>query len=318
MKEANSKTIFQYETKQGNADARSYIAKLRKSKAAIEETRKKAGEDALTYKRNVDSQAKALASDIEEMIEVHQKPLDEIEAKEKARIDNIKQILMQLEGFKVFLHRGVESVQAAMDALDDIEINEALAEFQQKARVIRDAARAHLEDQMLKAQHEAAEKAELERLRKEAADRQKAEEEERLRKEAEERIRIQEEERQRQEKEAQAKREQELRDALKKAEDDKKAVEEKAEKDRLAAIELEEKKRLEAEEKARWLFDNAAEFVKLRGLRVIAEDIERPAAGVRVEVEDADGLDLLQRLECGQGQPVELAEAVAGIAAGMM
>ena len=48
-------------------------------------------------------------------------------------------------------------------------------------------------------------------------------------------------------------------------------------------------------------------------LLVVAKDIEGATARMRVEIEDADGLDLLQGLKRGEGQPIELAEAVTRI-----
>ena len=39
FKEINSTIVFAYETKKGNAAARSHIAKMRKSKAAVEKVR---------------------------------------------------------------------------------------------------------------------------------------------------------------------------------------------------------------------------------------------------------------------------------------
>ena len=51
---------------------------------------------------------------------------------------------------------------------------------------------------------------------------------------------------------------------------------------------------------------------------MVAEDVERPAAGMGVQVQDTDGLHLLERLECGEGEPVELAETVAGVTTRMM
>ena len=43
---------------------------------------------------------------------------------------------------------------------------------------------------------------------------------------------------------------------------------------------------------------------------MVAEDIESTSARVRIKVQDADSLDLLEGLERGEGQSIELAEAV--------
>jgi hypothetical protein len=48
-------------------------------------------------------------------------------------------------------------------------------------------------------------------------------------------------------------------------------------------------------------------------LLMVAKDVERATARMRIEIQDTDGLELLERLKRREGQPIELAEAVTRI-----
>lgn len=93
FKAKNSALVFLYDTPQGNKDARSHIYRMRQTKAQVEKVRKDAKAEALEYGRKVDAVAKELTADLDSMIEVHQKPLDEIDqraAKAKAEAERIE------------------------------------------------------------------------------------------------------------------------------------------------------------------------------------------------------------------------------------
>ena len=96
-KKVNEQTIFQYETPAGNKAARSHIYKLRQSKSAVEKKRKETKQDAIDFGRTLDTEAKKITSEIEEMINVHDAPLKQIEQLEKERISKIK---IMIEYFK--------------------------------------------------------------------------------------------------------------------------------------------------------------------------------------------------------------------------
>ena len=84
MKEKNSNLAFDYEDKEGNKGARSWIAVLRKLKKPITETHKLAKAEAKKFCDALDGKKKELLGVVEEMIEVHHKPIWEIEQKEMA------------------------------------------------------------------------------------------------------------------------------------------------------------------------------------------------------------------------------------------
>lgn len=75
----NKSLVFDYESPQGNKDARSHIFKLRKTKTAIGEVHRLAKADALAICKALDSQKRQLVKDVEEMIDVHAAPLKGID-----------------------------------------------------------------------------------------------------------------------------------------------------------------------------------------------------------------------------------------------
>lgn len=83
---ANQGTVLDYESAKGNKEARSYVFSLRKAKAAIDATRKDAKAESLRVGKLIDSEAKELIDELEDMISVHQRRIDEIERREKDRI----------------------------------------------------------------------------------------------------------------------------------------------------------------------------------------------------------------------------------------
>ena len=88
-KKVNEQTVFQYETPAGNKAARSHIYKLRQSKSAVESKRKEEKAESLKYGKDLDSEAKKITAEIEEMISVHDAPLKEIEERETVRVNKI-------------------------------------------------------------------------------------------------------------------------------------------------------------------------------------------------------------------------------------
>ena len=53
-------------------------------------------------------------------------------------------------------------------------------------------------------------------------------------------------------------------------------------------------------------------------LLMVAKDVEGAPTGMRIEIQDADGLHFLERLEGGEGQSIKLAETVASITTRMV
>lgn len=85
-KAENEKLVFDYEDPQGNKDARSHVAKLRRVKTKIADVHKLAKAEALAVCQAIDGEKRLLIADMEEMIEVHAAPVREIEERKKAEI----------------------------------------------------------------------------------------------------------------------------------------------------------------------------------------------------------------------------------------
>ena len=85
IKEDNEKVVFDYENDE--KEARSYVATLRKSKTAISNRHKEKKKSILEDGRKLDSAKNELISEVEEMIEVHAKPLQEIKDRKDAEIE---------------------------------------------------------------------------------------------------------------------------------------------------------------------------------------------------------------------------------------
>lgn len=169
LKEANSKAVFDYEDTKGNKDARSHIYKLKRTKTAVDTVRKEQKKASLEYGRNVDSQAKEIIADIEEMIAVHQAPIDVIENREKERIASINKKLDELSWFSDTLGLPDDSVylKSRLAELREHEPDESLNEFMAEGVRIFKNSVLKLEEIIADAEKREAEQVELEYLRKE-------------------------------------------------------------------------------------------------------------------------------------------------------
>ena len=83
----NEKLVFAYDTPDGNKEARSHIAKLRKVKTEIANIHKDAKAEALAYGRRLDAKKNEYTGEVDGMIAVHKDPLDAIAAEKQAIID---------------------------------------------------------------------------------------------------------------------------------------------------------------------------------------------------------------------------------------
>lgn len=191
LKEGNSKAVFDYRDAKGNKEARSHVAKLRTTKAAIEKKRVSEKEEFLVKGRLVDADAKYLTAVVQSMIEVHETPLKEIENEEKLRVEAIKQRIESLSTYKVY--GSASDKQIYIDELKSVKafvIDDSLGEFQLDAAKAKDAAIAYLEQYIVDREKYEAEQAELARLREEATAREQKDREERIARESAERARI--------------------------------------------------------------------------------------------------------------------------------
>lgn len=93
----NTTLVFDYADPDGEKDARSHIAKLRKVKTKISNVHKEAKAEALAFGRRLDGKKNELIGEVDSMIAVHKDPLDVIEADNQAIIDAEKKRLERVE-----------------------------------------------------------------------------------------------------------------------------------------------------------------------------------------------------------------------------
>ena len=138
-KKLNEQTVFDYEDKKGNKEARSHIYKLRQSVSAIEKVRKAEKAESLAYGKEIDSVAKSLAGELREMIAVHEDPIKAIEEREKQRIELIKENI----NFFTFYTQNENTqkplfeIKLILDSVNEKEINESFDEFVETAELAK-------------------------------------------------------------------------------------------------------------------------------------------------------------------------------------
>lgn len=134
LKASNAAIVFQYDTKEGNKNARSHIYVMKQKRAEVERTRKELKAGALEYGRKVDAVAATLEFELSGMIAVHQKPLDEIEAKVAAEQ---AEAARKVEEARLLAERVEREKQEAILAAERAEAARVKAELdavQRKAR----------------------------------------------------------------------------------------------------------------------------------------------------------------------------------------
>jgi len=278
LKHDNSKAVFNYADPKGNKEARSHIYKLRQTKSAVDKVRKEQKQESLDYGRRVDQQAKEISAEIEGMIEVHEVPLREIEAKEAARVGGIKERMATMEAYAHIDEFTSGDVKALLARVESFAIDDSLQEFQAEAAIIKDHSITAIKKMIETATKREADAAELVRLREQAAaqerkdqdakiaqqareeaeraSQQRADQEKREREAEETRLKLHAEKAERERLEADNR----ARQAEENAQRQIKEAAEAAERDRLSAIAAEaaEQKRREADKKHKAEINNAA------------------------------------------------------------
>lgn len=192
LKKANEAAYFDYNTPDGNKQARSHVYKLRQSKSAIEKVRKEEKASSLEYGRKVDAEAKVIMNEIQEMIDVHMKPLEEIEQREEERKNRILARITEItEQSEKAATETSEEIETRLGFVRDIEVDDSFAEYKKSAQDAVNHALEVLPKILEDAKKKEQEALELERLRKEAAEREQKEREERIAQEAAEKARLQ-------------------------------------------------------------------------------------------------------------------------------
>lgn len=233
MKEANDKAVFNYADPKGNKDARSHIYSIRKVRSALEAARKDAKAAALEYGRTVDSEAKRIEGELNAMIAVHETPLLEIEAKETARIEEIKARVATLDAYLTIPATADSKVWGdELDRVSAFVIDASLAEFMAPASIAKDASITAIKARFLALAKAEDDAKELARLKQEQVAREQREREAIIAREAAEKA---------------------TKDAQDKAERDRLAVEQEAkrkEQEQAAALQRQQEATAKAEREA--------------------------------------------------------------------
>ena len=142
FRQENALLIFNYEDPQGNKDARSHIFKLRKIKTVIADIHKEAKAHALGVCKLLDKEKRELTAEVEEWIDVHYKPVKEIEEREvkaaavKANAERLEAIRLEAER-TAERERREEELAAKETALKEKE--DALAYEQERLEAAKQA-----------------------------------------------------------------------------------------------------------------------------------------------------------------------------------
>ena len=173
LRESNSKAVFDYADRKGNKEARSHINTIRLTKGVVERTRVAAKEKALEYGRAVDARAKEIVAELDGMIEVHAKPLQEIEQKEKARVERHEASIRSLSNYCTFAHTTTAEVWAVeLKRVELFSVDDSLEEFLLQAAIAKRQALTEIKARLQARQTYEAEQEELRCLRV-AAEKQK-------------------------------------------------------------------------------------------------------------------------------------------------
>lgn len=133
--------LFDYTDPVGNKAARSQIATVKKVKGSLEKTRKSAKAASLEFGRKLDSTARGIEEQLQEMIDMHEVPLKEIEAKEERRKLEIHSRIATLSQYQEFgFATTSEQWASALSHAEQFPIDASLGEFAGYAISQRDKA----------------------------------------------------------------------------------------------------------------------------------------------------------------------------------
>lgn len=167
----NAGIVYDCRDPKGNKACRSHIASLRRFKTRIADIHKEAKAGALAYGRGLDEKKREYTGVVEKMIAVQKEPIDAIEAEIQAKIDEDVRVHAEAEAAKQ------ADIEAKAKAYEEMQAKEA-AEKADAERIVREAQIA--EEAAARATAEAEAKAKLEadakeRTRVEAEQKAKAE-----------------------------------------------------------------------------------------------------------------------------------------------
>lgn len=166
LKKENASLHFDYESKDGNKEARSYVYKLRQSKTAVDDARKNATKDLREQVAKVNDAGNVIIQEIQGMIDFHDTKLKEVEAKEEKRVEALKARVASIEVNPDHLHgHSLERLNEIRKHIDETVIDESWEEYSTVAERTQLKSLQHI-DMAIKAREEQiARDKELEALR---------------------------------------------------------------------------------------------------------------------------------------------------------
>jgi hypothetical protein len=130
LEEDGKSLTFEYDTKQGNADARSHIHAIRGVKGKLDKRRKEVKAGAIAFGKEVEAAAGGIKDRLDGIIAVHEKPLFEIENKEKERITGAQAIVARFRNYAMPMPD--PTCEKYQDRLDDISKTQDSAFYQEE------------------------------------------------------------------------------------------------------------------------------------------------------------------------------------------
>lgn len=227
-------------TAKGRKEIASIAHKVAKSKSYLDGVGKDLVAELKQKPKLIDAERKRIRDILDVWKDEVRKPLTEWESAEESRVNAHKDSIAHLISYRE-ARLDVTSSQLSnlLGTLNSIVIDDSFEEFESEAHKEQRASRKFLEAELPKIIAKEKEQAELEQLRKEAAEREQKEREERIAREATDRAKQEAEQAAKAEREAAERRELELKMAA-----------ERAEKERLEAIERAKQAEVNAKEKA--------------------------------------------------------------------
>ena len=159
------------ETSEGRDEIRSFAYKIKRSKTAVDELGKQLSQDLRRRQDGIGSVRKNAQAFFDELHENVRAPLTEWERTEQERKDALEERVRGIQASaSVHPDEDSASVRRRMDELRALAIGEDFDEFREAAETARDSALHRLGEAVRDLESREAEKAELERLRREQAE----------------------------------------------------------------------------------------------------------------------------------------------------
>lgn len=173
-------------TAKGRKEIASMANKVARSKTYLDGFGKDFVADQKASIKLVDNERKRLRDYLDALKTEVRQPLTEYEEAEKQRVEAHQQALFMVRSYKTHEFETAAAVSAAISSLEMIGTTESWEEFQSQAIVAKDASLQSMRELLTKLEADEAAKAELEMLRKQAAERDQKDREERIAREAKE------------------------------------------------------------------------------------------------------------------------------------